>query len=166
MSNKSFLEFLETKPPKRRAAPIQSADYYIAYGSNLNLEQMKYRCPNAIAVGKATVEGWKLVFRFYADIERSEDSNIEVGIFKITADCERRLDRYEGFPTLYKKEYIETDFGTALVYTMTDVEDNGRDYGAPTEEYFQTVRDGHADFNLDTGNLFEALEEVAEVEYI
>ena len=26
--------------------------YYFAYGSNMNLEQMKYRCPAAEVVGK------------------------------------------------------------------------------------------------------------------
>ena len=36
---------------------------YLAYGSNLNLAQMRYRCPAARALATTTVEDWKLVFR-------------------------------------------------------------------------------------------------------
>ena len=43
------------KPDKERL--------YIAYGSNLNLEQMKHRCPTAEVVGKSTLHGWRLRFR-------------------------------------------------------------------------------------------------------
>ena len=37
---------------------------YIAYGSNLNLNQMKYRCPTAKLVGKGTIENYELQFTF------------------------------------------------------------------------------------------------------
>ena len=30
---------------------------YFAYGSNINLDQMTYRCPDAQAVGPVTLEG-------------------------------------------------------------------------------------------------------------
>ena len=29
--------------------------YYIAYGSNLNVEQMRYRCPDAKIVGTSVI---------------------------------------------------------------------------------------------------------------
>ena len=37
--------------------------YYIAYGSNLNVQQMQMRGPHAKGVGAATLEGWGLVFK-------------------------------------------------------------------------------------------------------
>ena len=36
---------------------------YIAYGSNLNLPQMEYRCPTAKVVGAGEVQGYELLFR-------------------------------------------------------------------------------------------------------
>jgi len=36
---------------------------YIAYGSNLNLEQMKRRCPTAEVVGAVELKNWRLWFR-------------------------------------------------------------------------------------------------------
>ena len=36
---------------------------YFAYGSNLNFEQMAYRCPEATVVGTAKLDGYELAFR-------------------------------------------------------------------------------------------------------
>ncbi len=37
--------------------------YYFAYGSNMNLEQMKYRCPAAEVVENIRLEDYRLAFR-------------------------------------------------------------------------------------------------------
>ena len=36
---------------------------YIAYGSNLNLPQMAFRCPTAKVVGASEIESCELLFR-------------------------------------------------------------------------------------------------------
>ena len=36
---------------------------YFAYGSNINLDQMAYRCPAAQVVGPVVLEGYELLFR-------------------------------------------------------------------------------------------------------
>ena len=79
---------------------------YFAYGSNLNFEQMAYRCPEATAVGTAKLEGYELAFRRgYLTILPKEDASVE------------------GYPTFYDKETLTvTDAdGTPheiMVYTM------------------------------------------------
>ena len=35
---------------------------YIAYGSNLNVRQMRMRCPHATILGPANLTGWELLF--------------------------------------------------------------------------------------------------------
>lgn len=42
--------------------------YYIAYGSNLSVEQMAQRCPDARIVGQAVLEDWELAFHGCATI--------------------------------------------------------------------------------------------------
>ena len=42
---------------------IEMKRYYIAYGSNLNVGQMKYRCPKAKIVGTAELKNNTLYFR-------------------------------------------------------------------------------------------------------
>ena len=41
--------------------PIDSKLYF-AYGSNMNDEQMEFRCPDAEAVGTVCLEGYRLAF--------------------------------------------------------------------------------------------------------
>lgn len=36
---------------------------YVAYGSNLNLKQMAYRCPTATLVGTGVIENYELQFK-------------------------------------------------------------------------------------------------------
>ena len=36
---------------------------YIAYGSNINLEQMAYRCPHSKVVGASEIKDYELEFR-------------------------------------------------------------------------------------------------------
>ena len=79
---------------------------YLAYGSNLNIKQMKIRCPYAKPSGTFYMPNYRLVFRRVADITKSEGNKVPIGVWKITKQCEIALDRYEGYPTLYRKEYI------------------------------------------------------------
>ena len=37
--------------------------YYIAYGSNLNIDQMRYRCPGAKVVGTSKIPDFQLLFK-------------------------------------------------------------------------------------------------------
>ena len=41
---------------------------YIAYGSNINLEQMAHRCPNSKVVSTEMMQGYELEFRGVATI--------------------------------------------------------------------------------------------------
>ena len=41
---------------------------YAAYGSNMNLEQMAFRCPYSVVVGKGMINNYKLKFSYHADI--------------------------------------------------------------------------------------------------
>ena len=44
---------------------------YFAYGSNMDTARMLARCPGARLVGAATLPGFRLVERLYADVEPS-----------------------------------------------------------------------------------------------
>lgn len=77
----------------------------IAYGSNLNLEQMKRRCPTAEVVGSTMLSSWQLMFRggnhsAVATIERRQGSKVPVLIWKLQPRDEQALDQYEGAPYL------------------------------------------------------------------
>ena len=86
--------------------------YYFAYGSNMNLEQMDFRCPEAVVVENVRLEGYRLVFcgrnpgNGVATILPEEGSHVDGVLWRITPRCEENLDRYEGYPHLYGKEIV------------------------------------------------------------
>ena len=106
------------------------AKLYVAYGSNLNKEQMRYRCPTAKFVGTGIIEGYELQFKgalhgACATIAPKEGAAVPVGIWTIQKPDEKRLDFYEGYHehghSFYDKEQIavKMDDGstiTGMVY--------------------------------------------------
>ena len=68
-------------------------DYlYGAYGSNLNKDQMRFRCPYAKPVASYDLEGHALKFRGVADVESAER----------------------------KSKFIHTHYGKVMLYVMCD----------------------------------------------
>lgn len=139
---------------------------YLAYGSNMNMDQMAMRCPNAKVLGTGTLHNWELTFRGtrregVATIEPKEGAKVGVLLWSITAECERSLDRYEGFPHLYRKESItvtlDGDEVQAMVYIMNEI----YPYTIPGPYYYKTLVDGYADCNFDKALLDEAIERTA-----
>ncbi len=127
---------------------------YIAYGSNLNKEQMSFRCPNATPLGKMYLPDYKLVFRGVADIIKKEGEFVPVGIWDVTDDCVKALDRYEGAPRLYQR----VDVGVGFTYMMRH-----KDYAVPSDRYFESIRRGYQDFDMydkvTIEKLYEAYDE-------
>ena len=125
--------------------------YYLAYGSNLNKKQMKHRCKDSICIGSSILENYKLKFNLYLTIEKEEGSIVPVGIYKISKEDEKALDRYEGYPYIYRKEYITVEVNNitrrCLVYIMNDIP--SRRDAKPKEEYLERCIQGYKDFNLD-----------------
>ena len=124
--------------------------YYLAYGSNLNKRQMKRRCPDAVPVGTVTIMDYELVFRSVATIEPRHGASVQCGIWKISAEDEKHLDDYEGFPWLYVKQ----DFGVVVneeaVQAMAYVMNTGiQPKSPPSTEYLMTIMEGYEDFGLD-----------------
>ena len=140
--------------------------YYLAYGSNLNKEQMARRCPGAKPIGAALLPNSELVFRRgFLTIEPKQGSSVPVGIWRISDENEKALDRYEGFPKFYRKEYFDLPFWMpgdngqnehCLAYVMQD----GHPLQVPTDRYFYTVMRGYTDFGLDKAPLIAAYERV------
>ena len=129
---------------------------YFAYGANLNKAGMERRCPNAVPVGKFIMPNHQLVFKGVADIEEQEGSFVEGVLWDITDECEKALDRFEGYPYLYiKKLHWKQCNGFAepvMFYVMKKSE-----LSFPSQGYVDCIREGYEDFNLDQRCLDYAL---------
>ena len=129
---------------------------YFAYGSNLNLFQMKRRCKDSIFLKKYELKGYRLNFRSKyraADIEKSKNSLVPGALFEISKSDEKKLDVYEDYPILYKKLYFTYYNKTVMTYIMV----NKTEFRYPTERYLNVVKQGYKDCKLDQKYLKKAL---------
>ena len=100
-----------------------SGKLYIAYGSNLNLAQMKYRCPTAKFIGTGILENYELQFKgslhnAHATIAQKPGAAVPVGVWEIQSADELRLDRYEGYPSYYFKQELDIRMGDRTIRGM------------------------------------------------
>ena len=132
---------------------------YVAYGSNLNLEQMAFRCPTAKVYGCGMIKNHKLVFNRVASIEPSDGMSVPVAVWLIDDNCEAALDIYEGYPHAYRKEMIDVEMFDGktiqgMVYIM-----NSNKRSLPSHSYYKTIEQGYEDVGLDKEYLVNALME-------
>ena len=110
--------------------------YYLAYGSNLNLQQMAKRCPRSVPVGTAVLENYELLFKgsptrgFYLTVEPKGEAKTPVGVWEIDVTF-----RATG-------ETLDCD---AFLYIMYE----DKALGAPARSYFKSCQDGYRSFGFD-----------------
>lgn len=140
--------------------------YYLAYGSNLNIRQMRNRCPDAVKVGTAVLNDYQLMFKgsktgSYLTVEKSIGSKVPLGVFEISKRDLARLDVYEGYPAFYYRKRVNVTFtdkeGTkrkimAIIYIMHE----DRKLGIPTRYYLETCFVGYDDFGFEKDVLIDA----------
>lgn len=136
--------------------------YYLAYGSNLNIRQMKIRCSTAEPMGVVILENYELLFRgghgsAVATVEPKEGSSVPCAIWRITAQDEAALDAYEGFPHLYRKKMLPVQFNERRMRVMAYIMNDGHPIAMPAMGYYRTILNGYYDFSLDTTTLDAAL---------
>ena len=142
--------------------------YYLAYGSNLNKQQMAWRCPDAVPVGTAWIDDYELLFKgsmsgAYLTIEQKKGSKVPVAVWAVNETDENALDAYEGFPSFYYKKNMTLDvkFYNGLtertecfVYIMHE----NRQVAIPSRMYMTTCIQGYHDFDFDIDYLEQAFE--------
>ncbi len=128
---------------------------YFAYGSNLNLRHMKRHAPRAVPVSPARLDGYKLVFRRSIDIAPDKAGVVWGALYEITPACERALDEYEEFPTLYRKITVRVDMAGELKEAMAYVM-NAEGLAPPEIAYVTVITKGYRDWKLDPAPLTKA----------
>ena len=134
---------------------------YFAYGSNLDLAQMKIRCPSSELISKGSLSDYRLTFNRYssgwgggvADVIQGKGSEVWGLVFELSNSDLKRLDSYEGCyndqTSLYErwKAVINTPKGQisdVWVYTVV----KKQKFVQPTLEYLQIIKDAAVRWNF------------------
>ena len=143
--------------------------YYLAYGSNLNIPQMRHRCPTAKVIGTAEIRDYELLFKgsktgSYLTIEPKKGATVPVAVWEVKQGDEANLDIYEGAPRFYYKKDMQikcrylksgkTRTISAFVYIMHE----DRQLGVPSAYYVNTCLDGYDSFGFDSEYIYKAIE--------
>lgn len=129
--------------------------FYFAYGSNMHHSQMRERCGEGWRfLKRAYLRNYRLVFDGYslnwkgavANVVKSEGDIVWGGLFEVTEECLKKLDRCEGSAYRRQKLHVFDDDGNcydAYVYLREPHEQ-----GKPSREYLKTIVQGAKDCGL------------------
>jgi hypothetical protein len=99
---------------------------YFAFGSNMDVEQMSHRCPDAKKISVATLVDYRFAIndRGVATVIPTSGVNTEGVLWSISPDDKVKLDRYEGVKSgHYFCESVQVTTATgsvlALIYIAT-----------------------------------------------
>lgn len=118
--------------------------YYFAYGSNMDMEQMRRRCPDAKCIDTAVLHGWKFALDEvgYATVVLEAGASVPGLLWMLTDADEAELDTYEGvryncyekvtLSVVPKRAYEPTQ---ALVYVSL----RGANEGARVQGYLERI---------------------------
>ena len=154
-------EYCKNLQTEGRAIPARKL--YAAYGSGLNMQLMKIRCPNAELVGRGEATGYKLQFKgTQATISPKENASVPVAVWKVPpSDIEKFTSwlQHGGNKKLTLQVVLnDGQVINTLGYT------SGYDYPflLPSKNLYQELYQGYLDHGFDVGILRGALNECAQ----
>jgi gamma-glutamylcyclotransferase (GGCT)/AIG2-like uncharacterized protein YtfP len=122
---------------------------YAAYGSNMDADQMKFRCPHSPAVGTGWLQGWRLAFGgeaigwegALATVVEDPECAVYVVLYDVPHEDASRLDDWDGAGMgVYSKIHVrvQTLEGEQLVWTYVL---NDYEGGLPAPSYLAAMAD-------------------------
>lgn len=136
---------------------------YFAYGANMDLDKMFYRCTNVKFIEVGELKGYRFIINTHgvASIVPESTSSVFGIIWTITEEDEAFLDHFEGVKsgwytkhTVTVLEIVENNMHDCLVYVASDSKE-----GKPIEDYFTNIikwsKNYH--FSKDYVNYLESL---------
>lgn len=156
---------------KTPAAKMTRTALYFAYGSNLDLAQMRARCPTATPIGPATLPGVRLVFAGHsptrgggvATVERDADAQVQGLLYALTEEDLALLDRCEGVPFTYDRvlKTVVDEHGRrrrAQVYRLAP---DLAEEALPGPRYFDLIARAYERLGFDRAPLSRAADRAA-----
>lgn len=129
--------------------------YYFAYASNLNRKQMQERCQESKPRFTATLHHYRLVFAGWtrtwrggvATIRSFRGEKVRGGIYKVSEECLKRLDKYEG-SDYQRLNIIVNNEDNEPIEAVTYINNRQAQESKPSAEYLAVIRQGYKDWRL------------------
>ena len=130
--------------------------YYFAYGSNLNRRQMSKRAPDSKPRFIATLPNFKLTFTArsgqqdgVASIAPHRGEKVIGAVYDISERDLKRLDGYEGYPTVYDRRKVTVWKETnEPIEAITYIKMEQSQEAMPSSEYLTIIKQGYIDWQI------------------
>lgn len=133
---------------------------YFSYGMNTNLGSMAMRCPKARSLGAAVLPHYQFEFKSFATVTPKMDHNVEGVLWEISDECERSLDRLEGYPIYYGKIIVWVEHEGEMVPCMTYLMYPEEDYNYPSQSYVDMLTEGYTSHGISLDQINWALVQI------
>ncbi len=128
--------------------------YYFAYGSNLNKNQMRERCPESRPGFTATLPNYKLVFTGWsrewhggvATIKPLRGEKVRGAVYEVDESCLRHLDKHEAGYTRFNVTVFDED--NQPHQAVTYIKSGQLEETLPAREYGGVIRQGYRDWGI------------------
>jgi gamma-glutamylcyclotransferase len=129
---------------------------YFAYGSNMNQVQMLDRCPGAILLGPAVLEGYRLAFTIFsptrqcgcADVIPSEGNGVHGLVYELNDADAARMDEFEGVPIHYRRIPVEVFLNEKKMEAFTYEVVNKTEGLIPSADYLGLLKSAAESFQF------------------
>lgn len=148
-----------------RACGAMTDLLYAAYGSNLDPQRLRGRCPGAAEAGTGWLQGWRLQMNRFATIVADPAARVPVAIWRIPEAQMTVLDSKEGYVRgragnsydRFAVTVLGADGSGIACLTYREIKTTP-DRDRPWKpEYLAHIRAGYAHFGLDASYLDAAL---------
>ena len=127
---------------------------YFAFGSNMNLAQMAYRCPHSIFIKKEKLSNWSFIItnRGFANIVPEKNRVVRGCLWNLTKKDEETLDQYEGINQgYYDKKYMKVgEYENVLIYISKT-----KETGSVWNDYLNIITEGAKQIKLESDYILE-----------
>lgn len=141
-----------TEPTSASRATPPTRVRVFAYGSNLDEDQMRARCPSSRLLGVATLGDHVLAFAGYSVSRKSPVATVLAcpglavpgALYTVTPDDLTALDACEGVPWMYARDTTSVQASSggtrrAAIYRLQPAQ-LGLGFGTPTLEYLRLIQ--------------------------
>lgn len=134
--------------------------YMFAYGLNTNTDGMRARCPEAVPIGPAWLDGYRFAWRGFADISLDPDSYVLGVLWRISDTDLDTLDYFEGVPRHYTRQrvIISTSDGHHEGWAYMMAKQDGE--RPPSDAYRDAVFDGYRQNGISDEQLVSGLRRI------
>ena len=140
---------------------------YFAYGSNLDVAQMRERCPQSELLERAFLPQYSLAFGGHSKkrgggvatiIPHENGNRVEGVMYQLTKKDLAKLDKFEGFPRQYNRMEVSVEDGAGNQHKVITYYLNEYYPNPPSTTYYGIIRTGYSIHGLDPDGLYNALQ--------